>query len=180
MMDRPMQRLMIVGAPGSGKSTLARQLGQATGLPVFHMDHIHWLPDWVERPVAEKRALAAGIEARPDWILEGGLASTYDNRAARADTLVWLDLPIGLRLWRVVARSWRYRGRNRPDLPVGCVERFDRGTRDFLWYILRTRRKNRARIAQLLRSAARPGLRSVHLRTRGQVTDWVDRQEAGT
>jgi dephospho-CoA kinase len=35
---------MIVGQPGAGKSTLARALGVATGLPVVHMDMIHWQP----------------------------------------------------------------------------------------------------------------------------------------
>ncbi len=44
-----MQRVMIVGGPGSGKSTLARRLGANTGLPVFHMDHTHWQPGWIER-----------------------------------------------------------------------------------------------------------------------------------
>ncbi|MEL6615862.1 MAG: AAA family ATPase, partial [Bacteroidota bacterium] len=33
-----MQRVMIVGGPGAGKSTLARRLGEATGLPVIHID----------------------------------------------------------------------------------------------------------------------------------------------
>lgn len=45
-----MQRVMIIGQPASGKSTLARQMGDLTGLPVFHIDHIHWKPEWVARP----------------------------------------------------------------------------------------------------------------------------------
>jgi adenylate kinase family enzyme len=39
-----MQRIMIIGRPGSGKSTLARELGRITGLPLVHIDHIHWEP----------------------------------------------------------------------------------------------------------------------------------------
>ena len=49
-----MQRVMIVGQPGSGKSTLARRLGQLTGIPVVHIDTIHWQPGWVERSAAER------------------------------------------------------------------------------------------------------------------------------
>ena len=45
-----MKRVMIVGQPGAGKSTIARQIGQRTGLPVVHIDKIHWMPGWVERP----------------------------------------------------------------------------------------------------------------------------------
>ena len=40
----PMQRVMIIGQPGSGKSTLAREMGKHTGLPVIHIDTIHWQP----------------------------------------------------------------------------------------------------------------------------------------
>ena len=50
-----MRRVMVIGAPGSGKSTLARALGERTGLPVFHMDHIHHLPGWAERPPPWRR-----------------------------------------------------------------------------------------------------------------------------
>ena len=53
-----MQRVMILGQPGSGKSTLAQKLGACTGLPVFHIDNIHWSPGWVERPSDEKTASA--------------------------------------------------------------------------------------------------------------------------
>jgi len=44
-----MQRVMIVGGPGSDKSTLAVMMGAITTLPVYHMDHIHWKPHWIER-----------------------------------------------------------------------------------------------------------------------------------
>ena len=52
--DAVMKRIMIVGGPGSGKSTLARVLGTRLSLPVFHMNHIHWQGNWVERPRVEK------------------------------------------------------------------------------------------------------------------------------
>lgn len=38
------ERVMIVGGPGAGKLWLARDLGRISGLPVFHMDQIHWKP----------------------------------------------------------------------------------------------------------------------------------------
>ena len=63
-----MKRVMIVGGPGSGKSTLARQLGAITGLPVFHMDHIHWKPHWVERDRADKDLMTRVVHAKDSWI----------------------------------------------------------------------------------------------------------------
>ena len=163
-----MQRVMIVGAPGSGKSTLARALGAATGLPVCHMDHIHWLPGWRMRPMAERLALARAVEARGSWIFEGGFSATYDSRAARADTPIWLDLPVGLRLWRVLRRLLRHRGQRRPDMAEGCVEGWHSETLPFFVYMWRTRSSTRARIAELV-AGQRDDLRIVHLRSRAEV-----------
>ena len=153
---------MIVGGPGSGKSTLARALGERTGLPVFHMDHIHYASGWVERTKAEKGALTREVHARDAWIFEGGHSATYAERAARADTLVWLDVPVGRRLVRVIRRTLRYRGTTRPDLPDGCPERLNLRTLEFLWFVLSTRRRSRAKLGRLC-DEARPELRVVRL-----------------
>lgn len=67
-----MQRIMIVGKPGSGKSTLAREMGAGTGLPVVHIDHIHWQTGWVERSHEEKTRLCREVEAAEAWVFEGG------------------------------------------------------------------------------------------------------------
>ncbi|MEL7298953.1 MAG: hypothetical protein AAFM92_01095 [Pseudomonadota bacterium] len=139
---------MIIGQPGAGKSTLARALGARTGLPVVHLDHIHWQTGWVPRPMAEKIPMARAREEEDAWIIEGGLSTTWPSRLARADMLVWIDVGLWLRLWRVLARSWRYRGRTRPDLPEGCPEQFNAETVAFIWFILRTWRSGRARMAR--------------------------------
>lgn len=152
-----MRRIMIVGQPGSGKSTLARDLGRLTGLPVVHIDHIHWMPGWVERPRDEKTRLCHEVEAGEAWIFEGGHSATWANRLARADLLIWLDLPVGLRLWRVLRRTLR--GGNRPDMPEGCPEGFHRETLPFWRFIWRTRHSARARILRLADGAAKPVVR---------------------
>ena len=51
-------KIAILGTSGSGKSTLAKRLGETYGLPVLHMDTVHFLPGWVERPFAEEEALS--------------------------------------------------------------------------------------------------------------------------
>lgn len=145
-----MQRVMIVGAPGSGKSTLARMLGDRTGLPVHHMDRLHHLPGWEPRPHDEKVAMGIEIENGSHWIFEGGMSATYDHRAERADTLIWLDLPVALRLWRVVHRMWRYYGQTRPDLTEGCEERISWETVDFLIWIVQTRKGARRKIRKVI------------------------------
>ena len=168
-----MRRIMIVGQPGSGKSTLARALGARTGLPVVHIDHIHWQPGWVERPRPEKTRLCQEVEAREDWIFEGGHSETWSNRLARADALIWLDLPVGLRLRRVIWRTVKWHGRTRPDLPEGCPEGFHRETLPFWRFVWRTRNTARARIAHLY-EAASPSTARWHLRTVGEVRACVE------
>ena len=145
-----MKRVMIIGQPGSGKSTLARQLGDLTHLPVVHIDHIHWKSGWVERSGEEKDALCAEVHARAHWIFEGGRSSTWDERLDRADTLIWLDVPLGLRAMRVFLRTIRYWGRSRPDLPVGCPEQF---SLEFWKWIWDTRHTSRASMQRLFDGA---------------------------
>ncbi len=167
-----MKRVMVVGGPGSGKSALAVRLGEITGLPVYHMDMIHHLPGWKPRPRDEKIAMANEIEARDEWIFEGGLSATYANRAARADTAIWLDLPLPQRLFRICKRRWLYRGgQSRPELPENCPERLER---EFLRWFLFKGADQRLKIAQALAEA--PHLNVHHIRTRkGAETllDWI-------
>ena len=148
-----MKRIMIVGQPGSGKSTLAQSVGRITGLPVVHIDHIHWQSGWVARTHAEKTRLCLEVEARDAWIFEGGHSATWANRLGRADMLIWLDLPVALRFWRVLVRTIIWHGQSRPDLPKDCPEGFHRETVPFWRYIWRTRRSAEARIADLVAQA---------------------------
>lgn len=98
-----MQRVMIIGQPGSGKSTLARIMGEIVHLPVVHIDHIHWKAGWVERHGSERDALCTKVHAQETWIFEGGgRSSTWPERISRADTLIWLDFPLPIRMRRVM------------------------------------------------------------------------------
>ena len=164
---------MIVGQPGSGKSTLARMLGEATGLPVYHMDHIHWMPGWVQRPDADRVRMAHEIEDKERWIFEGGLSRTFDRRRDRADTLVFLDTRLALRLWRVTWRFIRDYGKTRPDMAHGCPEGNWTEMLEFYQYIWRTRHSARARILRLMREA-RPDLDVHVLKSSGDVRDFVE------
>jgi adenylate kinase family enzyme len=170
-----MGRVMVVGQPGSGKSTFARALSARTGLPLVHLDRLHWGPGWVERPQEERLHLMRAAEAGERWIIEGNYASTWEGRAARADLLVWLDRPVGLRLRRVTLRLARHLGRSRPDLPEGCPERIGRNTLDFYHYIWATRRSGRESIARL---AATAPCRVVRLTSDGEAAAFLD-QGAG-
>lgn len=160
---------MIIGQPGSGKSTLARRLGDKTFLPVIHIDRIHWKSGWVERDAAEKRQMTLDVIAKPQWIFEGGHSATWPQRLARADTLIWLDLPLAVRARRVFWRTLRHYGRTRPDLPAGCPEQF---SPEFWTYIWQTRHTGRTRMLALYDSAP-PDKTTYHFTTAAQVNGFV-------
>lgn len=166
-----MNRIMIVGQPGSGKSTLAQALGKRTGLPVIHVDKIHWQPGWVERSKAEKTRLCQEAEQQSRWIFEGGHSLTWPSRLIRADMLVCLDRPVGLRLWRVVRRAVTGLGQTRPDMADGCPERLS-SLPEFIRYIWTTRDTGRAKIMRLA-AAAPSGCEVVHLCSDQDVTHFL-------
>lgn len=171
-----MQRVMIIGQPGSGKSTLARALGERTGLPVIHIDTIHWQPGWVERHYDEKTRLCLEVEARDHWIFEGGHSATWDNRLARADLLIWIDRSSALRFWRVLLRTCLNRGRRRADLPEDCPELLG-NLPEFFRFMWTTRHSARARIKQLV-AAVPTGCPVVHLRSNRQTRRFLESVEA--
>ena len=167
-----MKRVMIVGGPGSGKSTLARMLGARTGLPVVHIDHIHWKPGWVPRSNEEKDRLTHEVHTRDTWIFEGGHSRTYPERLARADTFIWLDVPLWLRVLRVLRRTLRDLGKSRPDLPENCPERLNGETIKFLAFIWRTRHSAREKHRKIADAPPRH-LRVIRLRNLREVRGFL-------
>ena len=132
-----MQRVLVIGSPGAGKSTFARKLAPLAGLPLIHLDAEYHLPGWVERDEDEWNAKVDDILARDCWIIDGNFGASMDRRLARADTVILLDYPGLLCLWRVIKRVTTLNGKVRPDAAPGCPERFDL---EFLVYVAMFRR----------------------------------------
>lgn len=130
-----MKRVAIFGSPGSGKSTLARLLSDQTGIPVFHLDKYFFNPGWVIQSDEVFTAAIAGIVADELWITDGNYTreSTVAGRIDRADTLVLLERPRLVCLWRVVRRILKNYGQVRADQAAGCPERLDWDFLKFVW-----------------------------------------------
>jgi adenylate kinase family enzyme len=145
-------------------------MAQRTGLPVVHLDVLFWRACWTRAPLEESRAELAAAVAGESWILDGNFLGLEkdDPRFACADTVVFLDLPRAVCLWRVLWRLARDRGSARPDLPEGCGEGFDLPLLHWIW---RYPRDDRPRVLRIL--AGLDGADVRRLRSRGDVRRFV-------
>ena len=105
-MDGP--RIIVVGVTGSGKSTLARQMSERFGVPHVELDGLYTgrRTGWMA-PTEVFRARVAEATAGDGWVVDGNYSKTRDITWPRATTIVWLDYPLHLILWRLGLRILR-------------------------------------------------------------------------
>jgi len=144
-------KIVILGTSGSGKSTLAKRLGETYGLPVLHMDTVHFLPGWVERPFEEEEAIVRQFldENAGGWVIDGNYTKTcYARRMEEADQVIVLWFSPLVCLWRAVRRWQQNKGRVRESSAPGCEEKIDA---EFVRWILHDGRtaKKRAEMERI-------------------------------
>jgi adenylate kinase family enzyme len=101
-----MQRVSVVGVSGSGKSTIGRRLALRLDVPYVELDELHHGPNWNEASAEELRARVAPVVAQPGWVIDGNYRTKLGTLVVeRADTVVWLDLPIRVWLPRLARRT---------------------------------------------------------------------------
>ncbi len=97
----------MVGTSGSGKSTLARALAARLDVPHIELDSINHQADWQPLPKEELRARVDERTASGGWVVDGNYSAVRALVWARADTVVWFDLPRRTVMRRIVWRSVR-------------------------------------------------------------------------
>ena len=107
-----MRRIAIVGSSGVGKSTLAESLAAALDVPVIELDALMHGSDWTPTPTPAFRtkvmhAMAEADESDDGWVVPGNYRTVADITQRGADTIVWLDLPRRVTMWRLLKRSVR-------------------------------------------------------------------------
>jgi hypothetical protein len=104
-MVHAMKRVAIFGNAGGGKSTLARRLAEITGLPLHIVDILQFKQGGEAVHHDDYVAMHRALLGQDTWIIEGyGDTPTAWERFARADTLVYIDLPLPVHYWRVTKR----------------------------------------------------------------------------
>lgn len=169
-----MQRLAMVGASGSGKTTLGRWVEPYLALPFTDLDDVFWRPGWQPAPMEEFRADVERLTARPRWVMAGNYASCRDLVWRRADTLVWLDLPLPLTLWRTSLRVLR-QARTREPICNGnrqTIAALLVGKDPLLWYAIKTVPMQRRQWPRLLTAPEHKHLVLHRLTSVGAVKRW--------
>ena len=179
------RRVSVVGTSGSGKSTLARELADILGVPHLELDAVHHQPGWAPLPTDEFRRIVAARAAAGGWVIDGNYGRVRDLVWARADTVVWLDLPKRTVMRQVVWRTLR-RVALRRELWNGNRERWrnfltwnpEQSVISWAWH---KHAPDRAKYAAAAADPASAHLRFIRLASRRDIARFLDdaRSEAG-
>jgi adenylate kinase family enzyme len=97
-----MKRVAVFGNAGGGKSTLAKRLAELTRLPLYPLDMIQFRAGGGAVPHQE---YLEALLRRDEWIIDGfGCVASAWERFSKADTLVYIDLPLVTHHWFVTKR----------------------------------------------------------------------------
>jgi adenylate kinase family enzyme len=175
------QRVSVVGPSGTGKSTVAASLARLLGATFLELDAVYHQAGWTPLPVAEFRARVARAAEGERWVIDGNYGRVQDLVWARADTVVWLDLPRRTVMRRIV---WRTLGRvaGRVELWNGNRERWrnlfalDKEESIIVW-AWQTHASNRVRYEAAMADPSNAHLRFIRLRSPAQVRRFLREAE---
>jgi adenylate kinase family enzyme len=120
-----MKKILVMGRQGSGKSTFAKKLGEKLGIEVIHLDNHFHKNGWERVTKDEWRTIQAKLVSKKEWIIDGTYLSSIKPRLETADTVIFLDLPAWVSIYRAFKRYMKNKGKVRSDLKDGMHEKID-------------------------------------------------------
>ena len=135
-----MKKIILIGSGGAGKSTLAKRLGEILNISVYHLDQYFWKPGWVPTPNDEWDKFLEELVRKEQWIIDGNFGRTLDIRLKEADTVIFLDMPRYITIYRIIKRRIMYHRKTRPDMNEGCNEKLDLEFIQWVWNFNRDKR----------------------------------------
>jgi adenylate kinase family enzyme len=166
------RRISVKGASGSGKTFVAAELARRLGVPHVELDALHHGPNWEE---ASSEELCARVNAVIDdahgWVVDGNYERKLRTLVLdRAELVVWLDLPLRVKLRRLWKRT-RGRIRRRETLWNGNRESWRGafwGRESLFAWTMRSHFTHRRRWPALL-----DGRNVVRLRSEEETEEWL-------
>ena len=174
-------RIVVNGTTGSGKTTVAKRLAELLGLRHVELDAYRHGPNWAATPDALFRENLRAALSGDRWVADGNYSLARDVVWSRAATLVWLDYPINVVMWRLFWRSIR-RGVTRQELWNGNRENLWEHflTREsLLLWALKTHWRRRRTLPEAFRMREYSHLKVVRLRSPKLTRRWLQTLERG-
>ena len=173
------QRIVVLGRTGSGKTTLARQLAASRGVPHVELDSLYFGADLSTVPLPVLRQRTMDAVAGDRWVTDGNKSAVRDLVWPRADTVVWLDYPWRVSLWRLGKRALR----RTSTLAVSAAGDGDGGAlfpqlfaaSKGVLTALRSHRGQRGEFPRLFAQAENRHLAVVRLRSSRATRTWLER-----
>lgn len=128
-----MGKYLIIGSPGSGKTSLALKLSEKTKLPIYSLDQIFWKPGWQKVTQEEFISAIQQIRSLPPGIIEGCYPKIIELCLDMTEIVIYLDISRYKCINRMLFRTLTHLGRQRPNAPEGCLERFDKNFFKYIW-----------------------------------------------
>lgn len=128
---------------------MVESLACKLSIPLYSLDSVFWQSGWQQISREELIEKQEAIVCKDSWIIDGNYASTMDVRLPHSDSILFLDFPTAICLWRVFKRFCQYRFIYKKERTPGCPERI---TLSFLWFVLTFRLKKRPALLEKLES----------------------------
>lgn len=124
VLNRNINRIVIIGGPGTGKTILANNLGRELNIPVYHLDRINYLENWQKRDAKERDEIILKIIDNSKWITDGTYKTTLEQRINKSDLVIFLDYSSFSRLKGIISRYIQFKGKEKPEIS-GCKEQLN-------------------------------------------------------
>lgn len=136
------KKISIIGGSGCGKTTLSDNLGKVLNLPVYHIDGIHHLENWVVRDKDERDRMIMEKVNTSHWVIDGTYTSTLGKRLECSDLIIYLDYSSFAQVKGALGRWIKHHGQEKPEIP-GCKEQMNL---DFFLWVCKWRKNKRQNI----------------------------------
>lgn len=102
------KRIIVVGTTGSGKTTLAASISNVLDIPHIELDSLYWEANWTGTPdhIFVEKIQNALSEAGESWVMDGNYRRSRPITWPHTDTIIWLDYPLRIILWRLTWRTF--------------------------------------------------------------------------
>ncbi|RPE47950.1 adenylate kinase family enzyme [Acinetobacter sp. BIGb0102] len=178
-----MKFINIIGTTGSGKSTFARKLAAKRKLQNIELDNLLWLDDWQEssNDALFLKLKIAMENAETGWVIDGLYTRTIPMIMEKVDTVIWLDYPFHINLYRLTKRTlgrvisrkklWE-NSNNRESLKLMLSKESI-----FIW-LIKSYPKNRKKYSDLMQNPAYQHIQFIHLTSPKQTEAFLKQMKA--